>query len=454
MHQIADACVKDNGVTEPIRALAGLGGGGKFPNNCGRDFARFVANRLKFPGMVLPYELDIPIIKLDKMGLDYKHAYVLLPHEIFSALYAQWPEQIFKIFNVKDVPEFWARESRHRTPPPRRTQTIPLRAWGDDASHCKTAAFLLLSWCSCTAFNLSATLSRLMFGALDLKQCDLPSFEKFYSVFMWSMEQLFLGKHPSHNHDGIAWADLGDTVREQRAGSPLAGGWRAVLYEYTGDWKWLHESLQIPWYYNVMQICWGCKAENNSGPLCMTDFTQAGPCNNPAAQRPFHEYRTHHHGRLPALARAWHFTLTTFLRIDWMHVGPLGCCSRVAGSCLISLVTEHRFGHFTGKWEVRINNALRAAYRLFTKWCNQNKLRHSHVCFTAAQLSCSESCHQYPDLYHCAPMACRLLQIRRALRRGKVAIGLGLGIGISAHHLQHQRTNSHRSADSRCQTSR
>ena len=357
MQQLAAGVVQDKGVTASVCALAALGSGGKFQGNCGRDYARFVASRLKFPGMVLPYKIDIPITKLEGLGTEYKPAFALLPHEVFSTLHAEWPAAFHLIFNTEKVPQFWERERRHRTPPPRAAHTIPLRAWGDDASHCKTNAFMAMSWCSCLAFNLPATISRLLFGCLDLKQCDLPSFEQFYSVFVWIMEQIFRGTHPSHNHDGVPWIELGDPARHQRAGTPLAGTWRAVLYEYTGDWKWLHEAFQIPWYYNVMQICWDCKAENNSGPLCMTNFSHSGPCKSQAAKRPFSEYVAVHHGRLPALARVWMFTLMWCLRIDWMHVGPLGCCSRVAGSCLITLCTEDRFGHFTGKWEIRINNA-------------------------------------------------------------------------------------------------
>ena len=147
-----------------------------------------------------------------------------------------------------------------------------------------------------------------------------------------------------------------------------------------------------------MQICWGCLPENNSGPFWITKVSHSGPCKSPAAQRHFSEHIVLHHGQLPALARVWKFTLTLFLRIDWMHVGPLGCCSRVAGSCLISLCTEHRFGHFTGTWPIRTNNALRYAYRQFNKWARDGHLVHSHQCFTAAQLSCSDSCHQFPDL--------------------------------------------------------
>ena len=91
VQQLAAAVVRDNGITNPIRALAGLGCGGRFPSKCGRYYARFVTNRLKFPGMVLPYQIVIPITKLEGLCTDYKPAFVLLPHEVFSTLHGQWP---------------------------------------------------------------------------------------------------------------------------------------------------------------------------------------------------------------------------------------------------------------------------------------------------------------------------------------------------------------------------
>ena len=357
-----------------------------------------MAALLKFPSKVPPYKIDIPIPKVEGLGNEYKAASVMLPHQVFSTLYEEWPSQFDQIFCTDKVSEFWERESQHRAPPPHAARTIPLRAWGDDSSRCKTSGFLAMNWCSCLAWNLSANFSLLIFGCLDLKQCDLPSFEKCYTVFVWSMQQLFRGTHPSHYHEGKSWSDLGDAARQKRAGTPLAGTWRAVLCEYTGDWKWLHESLQITWFYIVMEVCWNCLAQNNSGNVCMTNVSHPGPCRNPAAQQHFNDYVAFHHGRLPALARIWQFTLRLCLRIDWMHVGPLGRFSRVAGSCLFSLCGEGRFGVFTGPWAIRVNNALRSAYRKFTKWSNNMKLTHSQGCFTAAQMNCPEYCHQYPDL--------------------------------------------------------
>ena len=202
MQQLAAAIIKDDGISDPVRALAALASGGSNWRNCARDYTRFLASRLKFPSLVLPYQIDIPIPKLEGLGTEVKPAFVMLPHEVFSTLYAEWPSQFHEICCTHKVSQFWEMERQHRAPPPRAAQTIPLRAWGDDASHCKTASFMAMSWCSCLAFNIPATFSRLVFGCLDLKQCDLPSFEKCYTVFVWSMEQLFRGIHPSHNHDG------------------------------------------------------------------------------------------------------------------------------------------------------------------------------------------------------------------------------------------------------------
>ena len=93
MQQLAAAVIKDDGISDPVRALAAIGSGGSSWRNCARDYTRFLASRLKFPSLVLPYQIDIPIPKLEGLGTEVKPAFVMLPHEVFSTLYAEWPSQ-------------------------------------------------------------------------------------------------------------------------------------------------------------------------------------------------------------------------------------------------------------------------------------------------------------------------------------------------------------------------
>ena len=87
--------------------MAALDSGGTCPGNCGRDYARFVAALLKFPSKVPPYKIDIPIPKVEGLGNEYKAAIVMLPHEVFSTLYEEWPSQFDQIFCTDKVSEFW-----------------------------------------------------------------------------------------------------------------------------------------------------------------------------------------------------------------------------------------------------------------------------------------------------------------------------------------------------------
>ena len=92
------------------------------------------------------------------------------------------------------------------------------------------------------------------------------------------------------------------------------------------------------------------------------------------------------------------YSLVEMLLIDWLHNGPLCCFQRVIGSAFISLACEGRFGHHTGQWAIRMNNALKVAYGLFLRWAKDECLQHSQKRFSTNTLSCSVSGRQYPDL--------------------------------------------------------
>ena len=93
-----------------------------------------------------------------------------------------------------------------------------------------------------------------------------------------------------------------------------------------------------------------------------------------------------------------HHPLDEMILIDWMHSGPLGIFQRVAGSAIISIACEGRFGHHTGKLSIRTTNALKRAYGMFKRWAKSECLEHSQKRFTPGTLSVPQSRKQHPDL--------------------------------------------------------
>ena len=72
--------------------------------------------------------------------------YAALPHEVFAAVFLLSQRLFHDIFNTKCITEFWERESATRAiPQGDLTRVVPIRFWGDDASHCKTNSFEALT---------------------------------------------------------------------------------------------------------------------------------------------------------------------------------------------------------------------------------------------------------------------------------------------------------------------
>ena len=399
VQQLASAVVRDGGVTPPLQKLASIGSDGRWRNSY-RDMMRFVHKRLSLFNHVKPFIFSVPCPSVIKAGLSKVSVSAALPHEVFASIFAISTRLFHMIFNTKDIPEFWQRESSHRAIPKGvLSRVVPVRFWGDDDSHCKTSSFEALTWMSATVHRQNPFITKLPFGCLDQKSCDVATHEYFYDVFAWSLEVMATGYYPQCDYKGRTWLELKDSHRASLAGSPLANGWSARAWETTGDQKWHHEAFQIPWYYNTTDICHFCPAQNNDSEYTYRDFSDDAPINCPCLQRTHADYVAHFApSPVPRLARLYGFSLQEWLLLDWMHLVPLGCALKVGGSALLTLAEEGRWGTPAGKWTVRMNIRLKRAYTDFMDWTSKHNVHHSQKLFTCATLSCSEGVSSFPEM--------------------------------------------------------
>ena len=103
----------------------------------------------------------------------------------------------------------------------------------------------------------------------------MRTMKTFYKVLQWSLDALSLGKHPTHDHEGVAFSPMHHphmyAVRDKLLTDE---GLVGCFSEMRGDWKYLHESLMLLEYYNTNYVCHLCRAHSHIGRNLWTDFSQ------------------------------------------------------------------------------------------------------------------------------------------------------------------------------------
>ena len=230
--------------------LASIGSYGKYLANAERDFHR----RVHLP--IEPYKVQT-VISTEK-GPREATLHVLLPHELAHQLYAHEPShfhsrflsvdgvEALRSFGQNSEEEEWFAHhpdaAAIRQSP---TNFIPVRIHGDDAPLHKThhgSSMYVLQWTSCMC-RLSSWLSRclmvcMLFDAI-LKNVSL---RPIWRVLIWSFDVLASGVMPSMDHDGEPLTGPG---RLASAGKQVAGGFKFILCQILGDWKFMREEFQL-----------------------------------------------------------------------------------------------------------------------------------------------------------------------------------------------------------------
>ena len=276
IQSIAQAAVIDGAVHEELNIIAKLGSSGAFPANIQRDLLRAlqptpVTNHLK--------KISIWMRKVPGHIIQVEHD-ILLPHELFASMYEYYPETFLQRLcngSVDNLKRFWS--AMKKSPPhpayihhPMRADKghestcIPLALHGDGvpvtgAGRSWQKSLEVYSWCSLLSKGNTLKCNFLIYAMFDkllVKSGGLNGFDKFSKLLAWSFQALYDGKWPSVDEQGRP-------TNDPKAGKPLAGGFRGVLFVIRGDLEFMTTKLGLE-SYNSATPCGCCRANTTDRP--------------------------------------------------------------------------------------------------------------------------------------------------------------------------------------------
>jgi len=287
-----------------VQGLAKLGSYGVHAQNVWRDLKAWLPK----PRLPSLHEFQIPY-KHSILGFTYAATAMILPHELFSAIYhnypAMWAECMYPCAEV--CLRFWScmRNGLHFKCHPARyindlSKVIPLRLHGDGTP----ASGIGKSWGKMVdVFSLS---SMLVFGKSSLLHnflvwmvhqsllCVLRehhTMNAFWDRFNWSCKALADGLWPTELWNGAK-------IYSAKAGTELMGGFRAYVWAVVGDLDYYVKTLELP-------------NSNSNSPCALC------PCNS--TTMPWWDFR-------PTAAWVYAiYTIAVWLAAGWNTCGLFGC---------------------------------------------------------------------------------------------------------------------------------
>lgn len=202
---------RTGGALDELEKFAAAGTFGRHCNNVNRSVMAMAGEKSLLPQ---PFKA-----KLDyKMGLGEQTSAVLLPHEMFSAIYECYPEawQHFVAPGTERLEEFWESQAGHpqMAQHPLRNRrgfkrlAVPIAVHGDEVpltgiGKCWSQLLLCFSWFSLVAEVGSATKSSMVYiwSVFDRLRSD-KTMAQFTSILTWSLFWMWKGVWPDRDHEG------------------------------------------------------------------------------------------------------------------------------------------------------------------------------------------------------------------------------------------------------------
>lgn len=207
------AAEKNEKVLGDLRALASIGTNGTYPNKCHADL---MAKAEKISCLPDPFRISMPFAP--PVG-EFMQG-ILLPHEMFSAMYHQYPNTFKKsVLNSEDaLKSFWNSVAQHpqmHAHPLKdiqhyKTTCIPIALHGDGVPIVGlgkgwSRVMTLFSWYSLVGQGHTRELLFWVWGIYDrlIKGAvDGGTRAKFFAVLCWSFRVMLEGRWPSHDFEG------------------------------------------------------------------------------------------------------------------------------------------------------------------------------------------------------------------------------------------------------------
>ena len=215
--QDAQALVAGQSNLQDLERIASIGSAGRYPNKCYADLLRAVPFKVSIP-MATPCKLTF------KESLGDLTQHVLLPHELFAALFHAYPSiwRTSIMPNVERLEQFWEQNSGHpafqeseiRHIRQYHQLVIPLSLHGDGVpvvgvGKAWSQVMTTFSWRSLISSSTATTQHTqfLIYGTFDKLRLETEDQERdtlgqFFKILTWSLSWLLKGLWPDRNWDG------------------------------------------------------------------------------------------------------------------------------------------------------------------------------------------------------------------------------------------------------------
>ena len=259
-----------------LKKLASLGSFGKFPNNCHTELMCWLGE----PSTPAPFMHQVPFVcekiasgqQDQNVTIDFP---IFLPHSLFSHLFHHNKDRFEQLFlgnhaTPEKIKAFWATLKGRGDPrlvdhpqakrPLWDTTTIPLAFHGDavpvlQVGKSNTKSLEVYSVQS--LFNTSSTTlqAKVLMSMVFTSSITDATYEEIWRVLNWSLFWLGEGKWPPVDCYDKPWAS--GTSEFDLGGTPLAGGYSAIILAIKGDLELLRQQPRT-----VIPTVWGRGGKN------------------------------------------------------------------------------------------------------------------------------------------------------------------------------------------------
>lgn len=345
-----------------------------------RDILRFAGRKGLVPAEL--YTVEVEVSTPDGLNRQTVPVPILLPHELFAAMYAAGPERWEKsvLGSTEEAAEYWRTHAAHEwyanhpvSCMADRHKVVPIGFWGDGARFTTHDSLECFSWNSLLAKGPPLD-TRFLAACVPTTLCLPQTLQQLCAPLAWSFAVMLDGTWPTKSHQGAEWRP--NSRRWAMGGSPLAGGWRAAFVEARGDWEFLVKLWRIQGYAHN-SLCHLCLAAKTDGPLNFADFSLGAQWRR--ERRTHMEFMDGHRlSEHNPLVRVPGFHLS-MLRIDVMHSIHLGLGRFFNAEALVFLSRE-------GRWDADLDGSLRLAWGDFKRWCHQHGIMTTQRVFSTKRI--------------------------------------------------------------------
>ena len=317
-----------------------MGVSGKYPQHMSDEFLKIIDSHS--PCLLpQPFQALIPYKSDDQWA-----AHIMLPHELFASLYHNYRDAWSRAILPEQPNKSWESCGAHpqmqghpmlcrenwkslAVPIGMHGDAVPVTGIGKVAAKCLD----VFSWTSLISSGKTINVNYYIWSvyhAIVSKADGRDTMDEFFKVLKWSLEAMYEGKWPTHNHKGCLIHPR--SQHGKRAGQDLADGYFGIMFGSLGDLDYFAADLGLP-RHSANSPCPLCRATTH-GPThwqdCRVDAAWLGECWTPVAWKAWPGRSQNQLFSLPGVR-----ALTVAL--DYMHCKYLGMDQYIFGSILYIL---------------------------------------------------------------------------------------------------------------------